>query len=168
MIYSADLHPILVSYTQKNNSPFIAIDLFLDFLGKTAKRYAAGYPSWKKWLEDREVKFWSEMSVLIEEGKCEYISNTDNSHIIVTTYFPDLISDVYKNADSDADLPFPCEESMGFILPQSQIKFLCSESDFMSAADAKGNTANQILKINFPDNFGSALMLVNMLTKQIA
>ena len=168
MIYSTDLHPILVFYAQKNNSPFIAIDLFLDFLGKTAKRYSTGYPSWKKWLEGREVKFWSEMSALIAEGKCEYISDTDNNHIIVTTYYPDLINDIYQNADNDADLPFPCEESMGIILPQSQIKFLCSESDFMSALDAKGNTANQIMKINFPDDFGSALLLFQMLPNQIA
>ena len=80
MIHNTELYPILVFYANKNNSPFIGADDFLDFLGRTAKPYAAMYPAWNKWVHNMEVKFWAEMSDLVEEGKCEFVSEVDSSH----------------------------------------------------------------------------------------
>ena len=150
MISSTDLHPILVFYAQKNNSPYIAIDSFLDFLSQTAKHYSTGYPAWKKWLQDKEVKFWSEMNALVQDGKCEIVSEAEESQIFMTGYHPELIYDAYQKADNEADLPFPSEESMRIILPAAKVKFLSSENDFLSALDEGGKSSGQIVKINFP------------------
>jgi hypothetical protein len=167
-LFSTDLYPILVFYAQKNNSPHISVDYFLDFLGSAAKRYSVVYPAWSKWLQNREVKFWSEMSALIEEGKCEFVSEADHSQIFMPHYYPEMIKDAYQNADNEADIPFPSEESMGVMLPPSQVEHMGSESDFFSAMDSKGKSAKRIVKIIFPDDFASALVPSDMIPRQLA
>jgi hypothetical protein len=125
------------------------------------------FPAWKKWLENREEKFWAELSVLVEGGKVELAPEVDNDYIYMSNYYPDLINNVYRKADDIADLPFPCEESLGITLPENKILYLNSECDFLSVMNAAENSASLIAKINFSDNFGSALVPVNMIPRQL-
>ena len=168
MISSTDLYPILVFYANKNNSPYIAVDSFLDFLGKTAKKYCIPYPAWNRWLQDIEAKFWAEIPALVQEGKCEFISEADNSHLFIPNYYPELVNEAYQDADQDADAPFPSEASIGIILPANQMKHASSESDFLSALNTQENSSSRIVKIIFPDDFGSALVLTDMIPRQLA
>jgi hypothetical protein len=46
MAQTTDLYPILKAYANKNNSPYIDIDLFLNFLEKYAVRKAQEHPEW--------------------------------------------------------------------------------------------------------------------------
>jgi len=167
MMNSAELYPILVFYANKNKSPYIAVPVFLDFLGKTAKRYCVSHPAWTKWLNETESKFRVEMSTLIEEGKCEFISDDDDSHIFMPNYYPDLINNAYMNAEGEADLPFPNEESMGIMLPGNQSTYISSANDFISVLDKYENNPTCIVKINFSDDFGSAITLATMIPRQL-
>ena len=162
MFQGADLRSILIAFAKKNNSPIIAIDSFLDFLGKTARRYAMDYPAWNKWLENKEVKFWTEISVLVESGKVELIPEVENNYIFMANYYPDLIDGEYRKADDVADIPFPSEESLGISLPENKIMYLNSEHDFPSIVSAAEKTPNLVVKINFPDSFGSAVVPPNI------
>ena len=167
MLKGTDLHSILEFYTNKNNSPYIIIDTFLDFLEKTAKKYSADYPAWNKWLENRDAKFWAEISVLAEEGKCELIPELDNNYIFMPVYYSDLINKVYRKADDVADLPFPSEESVNVTVPENLIVYLNSEQDFFSVMGANEKSANSLVKINFSDNFGSAIVPSGMFPRQL-
>ena len=164
---SAELYPMLVLYARKNKSPNITINNFLNFLGKTAKHYSAESPAWNKWLGDREEKFWSEMSPLIEAGKCEFVSDTNDGQIFLRNYYPELISNVYINTDTEADIPFPSEEYLGIVLPGNQEKHEASDAEFLSALEDTGKSDNCIVKVNFSSGFGSALFLRNMLIGQL-
>ena len=168
MLYSADLYPILISYARKNNSPYIVIDPFLGFLEKTAKHYTAKYPAWNKWLQEKEVRFWAEMTPLIDEGKCAFISDTDDGRIFLHKYYPEMIYQAYQNMDSDADIPFPSEDYLRFELPDNQEKYPSSESDFLSVLETPGLSADCIVKINFSSNFGSALAVIDMIPEKLA
>ena len=168
MVEGADLYSILMSYANKNNSPYIEIGSFLEQLGRSAKKYAKEYPAWKKWIHDTAVKFWSEMSVLIEGNKCELMADSNNGRIFMSSYYPDALAGTFKYTNENADQPFPSEESLRYTLPETQVKILDADYDLLSYLINPKQVEAPILKINFPEGFGSALVLTTMVPRDIS
>jgi len=167
MAQRTDLYSILVSYTNKNNSPYIEIDPFLDFLGRYAKKHSEEQPEWLKWVNDRQVKFWAEMSNLVEEDKCELLTDTDDGRIYMPYFYLELLKKIYLRAEEDADLPFPSEETLKITLPEDQLKLLSSEFDIITYLEHPQDSDIPILKINFHEDCGSALILPSMIPRRI-
>jgi len=167
MVEGTDLYTILVAYANKYNSPYIDIGGFLDYLGKAAKKFSRDYPAWHKWTKDAATKFWSEMSLLVEGGKCELLSNSESGQIYISSYYPEKIRAAYALADEDAELPFPNEESLRITLPEKQIKHLNSDYDLLSVLAEPDKIDTPVFKIGFPDNFGFALLLSDMFPQRI-
>jgi hypothetical protein len=168
MIQGADLYSILMAYANKNNSPYIEIDPFLDYLIKYAKKYSKDYPVWNKWLNDTSVKFWTEMSGLIEGNKAEVLADSESGRIFMSTFYPEKLKEVYSLADEKADMPFPSEESLKFSLPEEQVKAVNSEYDLLSIIDDPKKASAPILRLIFPEGFGTALVLPGMIPRQLA
>ena len=168
MAQRTDLYSILVSYANKNNSPYIKIDSFLDFLERYAKTASEENPEWLKWAQDKAVKFWAEMSVLVEEGKCELLADTDNDRIYMSHYYPQLIQKSYQNVDEDAEIPFHNEESLRITVPETQIRPLSTDYDLLVYLGEPQDSDIPILRIIFPDGFGSALVLASMVPRRLA
>jgi len=167
MAQRTDLYSILVSYANKNNSPYIEIDPFLDFLGRYARKQSVEQPEWLKWVENRNIKFWAEVSVLAENGKCEVLTDTEPGRIFMPRFYLDLIEGSYSNADKEADLPFPSEESLKIGLPENQLRVLSSEEDILIYLEDPQTTDFPIIKLNFPYGFGSALVLASFIPKRL-
>ena len=167
MAQRTDLYSILISYANKNNSPYIEINAFLEFLGKYAKKQSLEQPEWLKWVENRNVKFWAEVSVLAESGKCELLTDTDNGRIYMSHFYLDLIEESYSNPEKEADLPFPSEDSLRLSLPENQLRLLSSEEDIQIYLEEPQNSDIPILKINFPYGFASALVLASSIPRRL-
>jgi len=167
MTHKTDLYPILVSYANKNNSPFIEINAFLDFLGKYAKKLSEEEPGWRKWLIDTPVKFWTEMSTLVESDMCELLTDTDDGRIYMPYFYLEVLKKSYLKAEEDAHLPFPCEESLKITLPENQTKLLSSEFDMVTYLERPQTQDVPIIKINFHEECGSALVLASMIPRRI-
>ena len=139
----------------------------MDFLGRTAKKLAGEQPGWHKWTEDRNVKFWAEISDLAEEGKCELLSDTESGRIYLPHFYGKLLEKCYADAEEDADIPFPSEESLNIELPENQKRLLASEYDLIPILEEERGSENPIIKIQFPDGFGSALTPLNMIPRRL-
>jgi len=167
MVPQTDLYSILVVYANKNNSPYIVIDDFLDYLEKSARKFSKENPDWNKWTNDKAVKFWSEMTSLVDNGKCELLSGSETGKAYLSFYYPEKIREAYELADEKSNLPFPSEESLRFSCPENQLKHLNSDSDILSVLAKPENISASILKIGFPDDFGFALVLPGMVPRQL-
>jgi len=167
MVPETDLYSILVAYANKNNSPYIEIGAFLDYLEKTAKKFSKDDPAWNKWTKDKSVKFWSEMTALVEDGKCEHLSDSETGKVYLSYYYPEKIREAYAAANEDANLPLPSEESLWIACPENQVKYLNSDYDIVSVLAEPRNIDATIFKIGFPDDFGFALVLPCMIPQQL-
>jgi len=167
MAPETDLYSILVVYANKNNSPYIEIDAFLDYLEKSAKKFSKDNPDWIKWTVDKSVKFWSEMTALVDNGKCELQSDSETRKVYLSSYYPEKIREAYELVDENASLPLPSEESLGISCPENQVKHLNTDYDILSVLAKPGNNNASILKIGFPDDFGFALVLPGMIPQQL-
>jgi len=167
MIDGTDLYTILVAYANKNNSPYVDITSFLDYLGKAARKFSKDYPTWQKWAADTAAKFWAEVPSIVEGGKCELLPEPGDGRVYMASYFPERIRAAYARAEQDAELPFPNEESLRIILPENQVKHLNSDFDLHSIIANPNSIEAPVLKICFPDNFGFALLLSNIFPRQL-
>ena len=79
-----------------------------------------------------------------------------------------MLNDAYRNADNESDMPFPGEESLRIVLPENQLRPLGSDADLPSYLNDAQEADIPILKINFPDGFGSALVLASLVPKRLA
>jgi len=167
MVQGTDLYTILVAYANKNNSPYIDIAGFLDYLEKAGKKFSNDYPTWQKWANDTAAKFWAEVPSIVEGGKCELLSDPGEGRIYVASFFHEKIRAAYARADQETELPFPNEESLGIILPEKQVKHLNSDSELQSIVANPKSIDAPVLKIGFPENFGFAILLRDMFPRQI-
>jgi len=168
MVARTDLYSILVSYANKNNSPYVGVNSFLEFIEQYAKNLSRENPEWLVWVRDKSVKFWKEISALAEEGKCELLSDTTDGRIYISSYYPLRIKKSYENADKDAYLPFHNEESLGIAIPDSQIRPLNCDNDFLAYLNEPQRAGVPLLKIVFPEGIGSALLLTSMVPRRLA
>jgi hypothetical protein len=162
-----DLYPILRAYANKNNSPFIDIDVFMEFLEKYAKRKSETSDEWLKWTKDVGVKFWSEMSDLTETGKCALMADTPEGRIYMPFYFVDLLQEAYRSVDNGADSPFPGEENLHITIPEDQVRLITVASDMGPFFDKVETEPLPVIKLIFPEGFGSALILAPMIPRRL-
>jgi hypothetical protein len=187
MTQRTDLYSILISYAKKHNSPYIDIEPFLGFLKKYAIKQAEESPEWYKWTKDTDMKFYSELSDLAEEDKCELLHDTPEGRIYMSRLYPELLQPYYKNMDENSYNPFPDAESLGIVIPESQSISIGVETGLtaylenpagLAAAKSAGAESSggedthtpavpPILHISFPDNFGSALVLSELVPRQL-
>jgi hypothetical protein len=188
MAPTTDLYYILKAYANKKNSPYINIEEFISFLESYSARKAPEQPEWTKWTGETAVKFWSEMAGLVENERCILMADTPEGRIYMPHLYVDLLKEAYHSIDDTADLPFPDEESLHITIPEDQMQILNLESDmgpfFEGPRDSRGlpvslqknvpdkgpepaNTHPLIMRLIFPDGYGSALILAPMIPQRL-
>ncbi|MDR1420982.1 MAG: hypothetical protein LBI86_11465 [Treponema sp.] len=162
-----DLYPILRAYANKNNSPFIDIDVFLVFLEKYAKHKTETSAEWVKWTKDVGLKFWSEMAALTESGKCTLMADTTEGRIYMPFYYADLLQETYRSMDNSADLPFPCEDSLNITVPEDQIRMINLDANLAVFFGGGESSMLPVIRLMFPEDCGNALVLAPMIPRRL-
>jgi hypothetical protein len=167
MAQRTDLYSILMSYANNHHSPYIDIDIFTAFLDKHAKRSAEDAPEWRKWTNDLTAKFWSELSQLVENEKCALLNEKDKNRVFMTDFYIEQVQRAYANPDAAADQPFADEKSLELSLPPDLTRSLPVGEELESYLAEPQDTLLPIIKIVFPEDFGSALVLAAMIPGQL-
>jgi hypothetical protein len=162
-----DLYAILRAYSNKHNSAYIKIDEFTDFLVKYAAHMVPEHPEWKPGAQETTVKFWNEMGQCTENGRCVLLTDTDDDRIFLPYFCVEKIKEIFRNIEKMADLPFPNEESLSLILPENHAEELSLETDMLPYFEKKVESFLPIIKLRFPDNWGSALLLPPLIPRRI-
>lgn len=167
MAVGTDLYTILRLYANKNKTPQVSVASFLPFLEKYAKHYEAERPDLAYWAQDTGRKVWAELSKLSSDNKIELITDETGTVISIHQFYIDLIQQAYKNIDESAELPFPDEAQLGIVIPANQVRSINIEFDLPNMIPQNAQENPPILKLVFPDNGGSALILPTMIQKRL-
>jgi hypothetical protein len=162
-----DLYSILRAYSNKHNSAYIKIDEFTSFLVKYAIRMAPEHPEWKPWAQETTIKFWNEMGQCTEDGRCVLLTDTADGRIFLPYFFVEKLKEAYRDIEKTAELPFPSEESLKFTLLEDQVEELSLEVDLIPYFEKPVESFLPIIKLRFPDNWGSALVLPALIPRRI-
>jgi hypothetical protein len=177
MAQSTDLYTILRGYALKNNSPFINISFFLNFLEKYAAHWVRELPEWEKWASETETKFQDELSVLVENDKCAVLSDTGENRIYMPFFCLEKLREIYQGCDKQGDMPFPDESSLKISIPAGQVRVINLSGDmeiFFTTPEKKEDgeaparvDRAELIKIIFPDDFGSALVPADLIPRRL-
>ena len=165
----ADLYSILLNYSNKFKSPYVEVQAFLDYLGRSAPTLALAYNDWRKWVDarDREDNFWTELEELINEGKCERLLESDRITVYLPHFHQSILENVYLKANVDAGLPFPNESSLGITIPENHVIQMNSTNELLSSLYDATSSEYPMVRIIFSDGFGSGLVLSSMVPRRL-
>ncbi|MCL1815933.1 MAG: hypothetical protein FWG27_08975 [Treponema sp.] len=158
-----DLYTVLYSYAKKNQSPRINMETFIFFLEKYSQRICEDKPEWKKWTEGTGTKVWMDVNHLAEEGKVLITNNEKGNHLYFSHYYVEQVKESYRNADEESDMPFPSETSLNIEIPRDQIRPMDIITDFVQFLENPQEEPLPVIKLIFPHERGSALVLASMI-----
>jgi hypothetical protein len=123
------LHSILIGYAQKNHSPTVEVNEFLNFLEQYAKHYADEQPEWMSWSIGTSAKFWEELKRLTDAGTCGLLERGKLHYVYLPKYCATLISNAYQASFEPSEdewriHPFPNEASLNIFLPEKYFTFI--------------------------------------------
>jgi hypothetical protein len=167
MTKTVDLYDIMRAYSNKNGSPYINIDTFIAFMSKYAARLAAAQPEWVEWISETSLKFWDAMGEYTESGRCVLLTDTPQGRVYMPYYLVDKLKEAYRDLDESADAPFPNEDYFKVDLPPDQVQMLSLEMDLVSFFDKPSTDFLPLVKLVFPENSLSALILAPMIPHRL-
>jgi hypothetical protein len=159
-----DLYFLLRNYAEKIRSPYINIGEFVKFTEKT--------PGQVEGCVDAKDLFRDEISALTDSGHCVMVTDAKGSGVFVTAYFRERVSQAYKDIDKTPDVPFPDADSLKMKIPPSCVKSINMNTDMGIFFGVKKNVGEasgpqDVIKIIFPEQFGTALMPVSMIPRRL-
>jgi hypothetical protein len=160
---------MLMSYANKEHSPYIDTEAFIFFVEKYAQHVVNEQPEWTKWAKDSSRKIWEEMGPLIEEGKCALLTGkTGGAQIYLCRFYIDLLEGAYANPDENASLPFPSEKCFKIQIPHEHLKSLNVATDMVACLDNPQSEQMPLFALIFPPGIPGALALSTMIPRRIS
>jgi hypothetical protein len=165
MAQRLDLYAILKLYADKRHSPYIDVKAFLVFFEKYANHVSREQPEWKKWAADVAARFYDNLVPLVEAQKCEVLD--DKRRILMLDFYAERLNPSYTDDDKAASLPFPDEASLGLVLPDEECRILNIGEDLAGYMQKPQTTVMPVIKLVFPDNIPSALVLATAIPRPL-
>ena len=166
MFQKSDLYAVLLTYAGKNNSPYFSTESFLVFFTHYAQTNFDDTTEAFALLADGAVKFWEEIAVFEQEGKCRLLTDQPNKRLHMIHYYPHRLQLAYHDAEKDEEIPFHNEDTLKLTIPEEELATLTYNTGLFSyLAEDKAETA--IIRITFPRQFPDALVVASMLPKRL-
>jgi len=165
----ADLYSLLCGYTGKTKSPYVNVGDFLAFIEKFAAQRPPGQPEWTPWAFNAEARFREKLSALIESGQCILLAEDKEERVFLPALCRRQIADAYKDVDRLANITFPSEGSLRLKLPEGFVRVvnLLSDMKLFFAPSKDSPEPGDVVCLNFPQNFGHALLFAEMIPRKL-
>jgi hypothetical protein len=167
MILKPVLYNMLISYANKEHSPYIDSDAFISFVEKYAQHYANEQPEWIRWAKDTSRKIWEEMGPLLEAGRCMLLTEKTGTRIYMPNFYIDLLEGAYSSPDDSASIPFPSEKSLKINIPPEHLRTLNVITDLVTYLDHPQVEPLPVITLSFSPGIPTALILSTMIPRRL-
>jgi hypothetical protein len=163
-----DLYSLLRGYAINSRSVVVGIRQFLNFASQYASRKLQEEPDLARWAIDAETEFRREVPSLVENGRCVIIADSRDGDIFLPEFCREIIKSTYQDPDKPASIPFPGAANMKLKIPAGYTRAVGVISDMEYFFDRKVKiNPDEIITLNFPQEYGNALMLAAMLPRKL-
>jgi len=166
----SDLYSLLRFYAVNAKSATIGIKQFLSFITQYAAKKQNELPELARWLGNAEAEFKTELAFLVENGKCQLIAEGKDGLVFVPDFCREIIKSAYQNPDKNAGSPFLSAEKMNLKIPAGYARTVALLSDmesFFKNDNSASTKPDEIINLQFPQDYGSTLMLASMLPRKL-
>ncbi|MFP3040916.1 hypothetical protein LQZ19_03735 [Treponema primitia] len=158
---------MLISYGNKEHTPYIDSEAFISFVEKYARHYANEQPEWAIWAKDTSRKIWEEMTPLLDSEKCMILTEKTGTRIYMRNFYIDLLENAYASPDDSAGLPFPSENSLKIKVPPEHLKSLNVKTDLVTYLEHPQTERMPLIMLVFPPGIPNALSLSTMIPRRL-
>ena len=122
MATSVNLSSILRNFATKQESPFVYIRDFCDYIKKYAAKNLEQQPNLVQYIEISESSLTKELEELASKHEVYLTTQGGKSVVIVITYYSVLYANRFKDIISNITVPFPCVTDLPKQLPVEAIE----------------------------------------------
>ena len=122
MATSVNLSSILRNFATKQESPFVYIRDFCDYIKKYAAKNLEQQPKLVQYIEISESSLTKELEELASKHEVYLTTQGGKSVVIVITYYSVLYANRFKDIISNITVPFPCVTDLPKQLPVEAIE----------------------------------------------
>jgi len=163
-----DLYSLLKGYAVNTKSATVNIRQFLAFASQYAAKKRLEQPDLDRWADDAETEFKGEINSLVANGRCLLIADSKDGSVFLPGLCRDIIISAYENPEKHGGVPFLSAANMNLKIPDGCAKTVSLLSDmevFFGHMDPED--ADKIISLQFPQNYGSTLMLASMIPRRL-
>jgi len=169
----SDLYSLLRGYAVNAKTATVSIKPFLSFISQYAAKKEHQQPELSRWAGNAEAEFKTEIAYLMENGKCNILAD---GNIFLPDLCREIIKAAYQNPDKHAGVPFLTAANMNLKMPPGYAKTISLLSDMESffgrkelspGLDLPGPSRDEVINLEFPQNYGNTLMLASMLPRRL-
>jgi len=164
-----DLYSLLRGYAANTKSANINTRQFLSFVSQYAEKKQNEQPELARWAKNAEAEFKNEIATLVENGKCVFLVDSKDGNIFLPGFCRELIRSTYENPDKQAGIPFLSAAKMNIKIPDGYAKAagLLSDMELFFGNNNASSDSDEIINLQFPQNFGGTLILSSMLPRKL-
>lgn len=122
MATSVNLSSILRNFATKQESPFVYIRDFCDYIKKYAAKNLEQQPNLVQYIEISEASLTKELEELASKHEVYLTTQGGKPVVIVITYYSVLYANRFKDIISNITVPFPCVTDLPKQLPVEAIE----------------------------------------------
>lgn len=122
MATSVNLSSILRNFATKQESPFVYIRDFCDYIKKYAAKYLEEQPNLVQYIEISEATLTKELEELVSKHEAYITTQGGKPVVVVITYYSVLYANRFKDIVSNITVPFPCVSDLPKQLPVEAIE----------------------------------------------
>lgn len=150
MTQDSDLLHLIRFFSIKKNTPYIYLQIFLDYLQKYSRHNLQQRPELIEYVDISIERLIDLLKNLEEDGFISLIQDNKNDILISSPYFYiEKIHNIYREIEVRPDIPFPLEFELPKNFPSMFVKKMRFSEDFINLPPPK--TDNDFL---FALNFG--------------
>jgi hypothetical protein len=165
-----DLYSLLRAYAANTKSATVNTRHFLEFVSQYAAKKQSEQPELERWAVNAEAEFKNEIAILVENGKCVFLVDSKDGNIFLPGFCREIIKSTYENPDKHAGIPFLSVAKMNLKVPDGYAKVVGLLSDmefFFGNNGGDSEASDEIINLQFPQNYGSTLLLSSMLPRKL-
>jgi hypothetical protein len=170
------LYSLLRNYAADTKSANINIRQFLGVVSQYAAKKQSEQPELERWASNAEAEFKDKITILVENGKCLLLADSKDGSVFLPDFCREIIKSAYENPDKHAGIPFLSAAKMNLKIPDGYAKVVSLLSDMEtffghhdpdSGSDFLPINPDEIINLQFPQNYGSTLMLASMIPRRL-
>jgi len=166
----SDLYSLLRGYAASTKSATVGIKPFLSFISQYAVKKQHEQPELARWIGSAEAEFKTEIAYLVENGKCHILADSKDGNVFLPDFCREAIRAAYENPDKHAGIPFISAAKMNLKIPAGYTRTVGLLSDmesFFRRNDSSNINHDEIINLQFPQDYGNTLMLSSMLPRKL-
>ena len=165
----SDLYSLLRGYAVNTKSATVSVKPFLHFISQYAAKKDHQQPELSRWAGNAEAEFKTEIAYLMETGKCNILAD---GNVFLPDLCREIIKSAYQNPDKHSSIPFLSPAAMNLKIPSGYARTIGLLSDMESFfgrkdSESSGGNGDEIIILEFPQNYGTTLMLTSMLPRKL-